>query len=177
MTGEKIMNLDVVLFNFINKFAGKWKFLDFLAIFFADYMEYVLVFFLVVASYQTRHISLLVIPAFAGLAARFFINEPIYFFYKRKRPCDQIPTILLIKKPSHPSFPSSHASLFFALSFSLLLYSTPLAIFFLITSCLIGFFRIFCGVPWPSDVLAGVGVGFLTYLAMLTGVIFFQIFI
>lgn len=158
--------VDLYIFGRLNAFAGRWKFLDAVAIFFADYLEYVLLLLLILVSYYNRNIELLLVPAAAGLIARFGVNEPIYFFYKRKRPVDQVPTTLLIKKPAHPSFPSSHAALFFAVSFALVFYSVPLAIIFLIATGLITFFRVFCGVHWPSDILGGIGSATISFLVI-----------
>lgn len=150
------MNSDIYLFNSINSLAGKKKWLDFLAIFFATYLAYILAFVLVSAAFILRDIKILIFPVLAGVFSRFVINEIIYFFCKRKRPSEVINAKILIKVPNHPSFPSGHASFFFALSFLLAVFNISLGIVFITLTCLIVFFRIFSGVHWPSDILAGI---------------------
>lgn len=161
------MNLDLYIFNFINGFAGKWKPLDFLGVFFAKYLAYFLIVFLFAFSYFTKNMEMFFVPVLSALFARFVINEAIYFFYKRKRPLEVLNIKPLIENPNYPSFPSGHASAFFALSLTLLVYSVPLALFFLIAACLMVFSRIFSGLHWPSDILEGLLVGFLSFLIVI----------
>lgn len=158
------MNFDLYLFSIINGFAGKRKWLDVLAIFFAQYLGYILVIFLFVFAFVSKNIIIFISPILFGLFSRFVINEAIYFFYKRKRPPALTPANVLINIPKHLSFPSGHASFFFALSFTLLAFNANLGIIFLVLSFLISFFRIFSGVHWPSDILAGIAAGGATYL-------------
>jgi undecaprenyl-diphosphatase len=113
--------------------------------------------FLIAIEYHSRGIFFYSLSA--GLSAAFLINTIIYSFYKRGRPAELKSTRLLILIPQNPSFPSRHAAFTFGISFYLLFYSTPLAIIFLVCSCLVGIARVFCGVHWFSDILGGIVSG------------------
>lgn len=78
----------------------------------------------------------------------------------RPRPYAVMPHLhVLIARPSSGSFPSQHATTAFAgatlLSF---LWPKGSAVFFL-AAVLIGFSRLYLGVHYPSDVLAGAAIG------------------
>ncbi len=158
------MNLDLLLFNAINKRAKKYRILDLLGILLAEYAGYILLISLVVFAVIIHSWQAFLVPILAGLFARFVINEAIYVFYKRKRPSETLNIVPLVKKPDYPAFPSGHTSFFFALSFSLFLFNVPLALVFVVVSCLISSARVFCGVHWPSDILAGIVAAAITYL-------------
>jgi len=160
------MNIDLYLFNLINSFAKKSKVLDFFAIFCSVYLGPLLFLVLALVALVASNFEIFIFPFFSAVVARLIISESIYFFYKRKRPMEIFSVNQLIKKPNHPSFPSGHASAFFALSFGLLPYSLTLAVIFLSITCLMAFSRIFSGVHWPSDVLAGIVLGFLSFLML-----------
>lgn len=153
------MSFDLYLFNLTNKCSGKKKWLDALNIFFAKYLIYILVVVLAALAYYERKPEMFFLPFIAGLFSRFIINELIYIFYKRKRPLEALNIKSLINKPNYPAFPSGHASFSFAISFCLFPFNLSLAIIFLVLSFLIGMARIFSGVHWPSDILAGIIVG------------------
>jgi undecaprenyl-diphosphatase len=150
------------VFKNINKLAGKWKALDVIAIFCARYLLYLMIVFLLLAALFSRNWQMFLYPLSSGLFAAFVIDKIIYFFYKERRPAELINTKILIPVPQNPSFPSRHASLLFGLSFCLFFYSIPLAIIFIICSCLVGIARVFCGVHWFHDILGGFTAGFLS---------------
>ena len=158
------MNLDQSLFNLIFGLSGRQKWLDFLAIFFARYLAYLMVICLVAIAFVLGNISMLFLPVAVGLFSRFIVNEIIYFFYKRKRPSEVLQLNTLIKSPKHPAFPSGHASFFFAFSFAVLPFSVALGVIFIVSSCLMGFFRVLAGVHWPSDILSGVFVAGVSWI-------------
>ena len=149
-------NFDLLVFKAINGYSRKSKVLDLFAIFCAEYLGYIMLVLLAVIAVKTRNLALFLLPVSAGLFSRFFINEAIYAFYQRKRPLEVLPISALIKKPYHPGFPSGHSSFFFTVAFVLFLFSLPLALVFTVGMILVCVARIFCGVHWPTDIIAGI---------------------
>lgn len=150
------------IFKTVNPFAKRWKRIDWLAVFFARYLPYLMVFFLVVFSVFVKNYSMLFFSLLSALFARFVINELIYLFYRRERPSVLKETKTLIPTPKNPSFPSGHASFFFGLSFLLVFYNTTLAVIFIFCTCLVAFFRVFSGVHRFRDILGGMVVGLIS---------------
>lgn len=154
------------VFKNINRFANKSKLLDLSAVFCARYLLYLMVVFLLLFAFATGSWQIFFYPLLSGLISAFVLDKIIYVFYKRHRPAELKSANILIPVPKNPSFPSRHTSLLFGISFYLFFYNTPLAIFFVICSCLVGIARVFCGVHWFSDILAGAFVGFVSALAV-----------
>lgn len=166
-----VAKVDLRVFNFIKGFSKKSRALDFLAVFCASYLGYVLIFILAVAAFYAGNWQMFFTPMLAGAVARFLLNNTVYFFYQRPRPVEVLPITALIKKPDHPAFPSGHASFFFALAFALFLFNIPLAIVATTAALCISLARIFAGVHWPSDIVGGTCSAGLSFFC----VIFFQV--
>jgi len=156
----------ISIFKNINKFVGKSEMLDALGVFCAIYLMPFMVFYLFLFAFNLNKLEVFFYPVTAGLFGAFVINKIIYVFYKEKRPAELESTKTLILVPKNPSFPSRHASLVFGISFCLFFYDIPLAITFLICSCFVGVGRVFCGVHWFRDIVAGVFVGFISALTI-----------
>lgn len=154
----------ISIFKNINQFAGKWKSLDTSAILFARFVPYLLVIFLFFYSVLVSNIYPFFYAILSGLFARFVINELVHLFYKRQRPAELEETKILIPVPKNLSFPSGHSSFFFGISFFLIFYNIYLSVIFIILSFLVGTARVFCGVHWFRDILAGALVGFISTL-------------
>jgi len=82
-------------------------------------------------------------------------------YVARLRPCEVNPTVpLLIPKPLDYSFPSGHTAASFTASCTLLGMKSRLGWPSLFLSMLIAFSRLYLYVHYPTDVLAGMLVGF-----------------
>lgn len=155
------MSLDFSIFSLINQFAGRWPALDGLALFFADHFGYILVVFLFVIFRSKWRI---IVQAFAAaIISRLVIANIIRWILPRARPFVENQVDLLISQnPQESSFPSGHATFYFALATVVYFYNKKLGILFFIGSVLMGLARVFSGVHWPSDIIGGALVGVIS---------------
>ncbi len=158
--------LDINIFYFLNNLAGRSSFLDGLFIFFANYFQYflILVFllFLVFSRYSKREkYYIFWVSAISVAISRFGITEIIRFFYHRPRPFMIFSVHQLISETEW-SFPSGHATFFFALSVAIYFYNKKLGIAFFVASILMTISRVIAGVHYPSDIFGGAIIGIAT---------------
>lgn len=153
--------IDFIIFQQINNLAGKFVYLDALGVFFAEYLGYILVglVFLIPFFYKKAGWKIIFHSLLAGILARFGIVELIRFFWLRPRPFIENNVNLLVEGADKASFPSGHAAFFFAISFIVYQYNKKTGLLFFIASSLIAISRVFVGVHWPLDILAGAAVG------------------
>jgi len=148
--------MDYFIFQQINNLAGRWTCLDALAIFFAKYLVYLLIvlaFLFFLKRWKIVFQSLL-----AAFLAKFVVVDLIKFFWDRPRPFVEN-NINQILEYTGASFPSGHAALSFALSFVIYNYNKKAGILFFVASFLISISRVFVGIHWPTDIMAGALVG------------------
>lgn len=108
---------------------------------------------------KTRKIGCM--SACALLATLLFNNMLLKNLVARVRPYNAIESLtILVKKPSEFSFPSGHAGSSFA-SAGVLYRKLPkkYGVWAVILAVLISFSRLYVGVHYPSDVLAGILTG------------------
>jgi undecaprenyl-diphosphatase len=160
------MQLDVQLFHLLNNLAGQSRFLDGTFVFLAEYLPYVLIVVLLALVFFSQYpnrkkLEILLVAGVSGVIARFGVTELIRFFYPRPRPFITLPEIHRLLTENSWSFPSGHATFFFALSTAVYLYNKKWGVFFFAATILMTISRVIAGVHYPSDVLGGAIIGIL----------------
>jgi undecaprenyl-diphosphatase len=113
--------------------------------------------------------SHLLIP-WAAVAASWTVAEGAKYLFDRARPFIWDTEIApLIKTPSSSSFPSGHSATAAAGALTLSALYPPCAPALVLAGVLVVLSRVYLGVHFPFDVLAGVAIGTLTAAAVLAG--------
>ena len=156
---------DLPVFNFFHSLSGKFWLIDWIWIFFAEYVPYFLVFAAAYLIFQERgrkriyYFALMSLPV---ILSRGVITEIIRFFYKRERPFSSLDFSPLVSADAFDSFPSGHAAFFFALALSVYFLNRKAGRWFFAFVCLMALARICAGIHWPLDVLFGAVIGLLS---------------
>ncbi len=156
------MSLDLNVFFFLNNLAGQSHVFDLVVVFLADYLQYFLLIPFFIFVYRSRQrLYTFWVPVVAAIIARFGLVTIIRLFYHRLRPFLVLQVHQLIAMPADEkySFPSGHATFFFALSAAIYLYNKKWGIWFFLVSTLMNISRIIAGVHYPSDILGGMVLG------------------
>lgn len=155
-------------FNFINSWANRNEVLDWLMIFTADKLGYLMILGVVLLVWKSsdRFKTLLLTMGSAILARVAFVELIRYFFYN-PRPYLALEKVnILMNHETSSSFPSGHATFFFALAFGVYLNDRRWGRIYFIIAALISFARIFVSIHWPLDILAGAGLGIATAMLL-----------
>lgn len=160
------MAFDAFIFQLINNLARRWQWVDWLGVFFGDYLGYFLIlaaaFLLIKETTGKRQIYFFSLAALSVIFSRGIVVEAIRFFYERPRPFLVFEIQPLINHQPTGSFPSGHAAAFFALALAVFYINKKWGWRFLAAALIIGLARIFTGVHWPLDILAGALIGLLS---------------
>ena len=165
--------LNIDLFYFVNKMASVSDLQDKVIIFFAKYLAYILIITFVVWLFQKqdenkRKIEIFSEAICASIIGRGLIVETVRFFYHHERPFVALQSVNQLLTENSYSFPSGHATLFFALSTVVYKYNKKLGITFFVLSGIMGVTRVASGVHFPFDIVVGAVLGFLVgYLSFI----------
>jgi undecaprenyl-diphosphatase len=166
MTPETI---NTALFNAIWGLSHKNELLDAVGVLLAQYLPYLMIlgaiFFLFNIKERRSRTFFFIEAALAIVVSRGIIAESIYFFYHHPRPFAAIGFDPLISESGY-SFPSGHATVFFALAAVLFLFNREWGILYYILASINGVARIYVGVHWPFDVIGGALIGIITASAV-----------
>jgi len=158
--------MDYYLFQQIHNLAGRWNYLDSIGIFFAAYFQYFLVGALLIFLFwgknreeKIKNYWLVGLAVMAVVLSRLVLTEIIRWLWFRPRPFVEFNFTPLINHDLSASFSSGHAAFFFALAAVVFLFNKKAGWWFLAGGFLIGLARIFAGIHYPADILAGALVG------------------
>lgn len=151
-------------FRWINDLAGHNVWLDRFMVFAADKMGYFLILFVLVLFWKRSYFKKIVFISFgSAIVSRFVFVTLIRHYIFSPRPFLILEDMhQLVNDEFSSSFPSGHASFYFALAMAVYLYNKRAGYIYLILAGLMGIARIFVGVHWPLDILAGAVLGVAT---------------
>lgn len=159
--------MDYQIFQLINSLAGNYKWLDCIGIFLASYSQYffgaLIVAWMLLKDRINFWKNFKLAAYFFGTAivSRFIFGEILKRLINRPRPFEVFHFVPLIPEDGGQSFPSGHATFFFAFSTAVYLYNKKAGIICYIVSVLMGLARIYSGVHYPLDILGGMALGAL----------------
>jgi undecaprenyl-diphosphatase len=152
------MAFDITLTHWINSFAGRSDILDTVMALLTGWGVPVLVALIALrwwSKADRQSARYVAISCGLGCALGLMYNQVVLLFVHRVRPYDAGVTHLLIDRSHDPSFPSDHATVVFAIAFSLLAKRDRYWAPFLLAGLLVGPSRVFVGTHYVTDVLGG----------------------
>ncbi len=153
---------NVSLFHLINDLAGRWAWLDFVGRFCSQYLWLLMVAVLLglVMFRRRRFKDMAIVALGAAVVGRLGFVTIIKWLYDHPRP-DKVIEIhaLLAGGDTVNSFPSGHMTFCMALATGVYLYNKKLGYWFFAAALLVGVARVFVGVHWPYDIIAGAILG------------------
>jgi len=172
------MSFDFQLFRLINNLAGRNALLDGLArllvneYFLTTIMSLILVAFWFEGQDQNQRErnQRAILRAVMALFVANIILKLCNLVYFRPRPFVGHEVNLLFYRPTDSSFPSNPATVGFTVATAVWLTNRGLGALLLVLATLFGLSRIYCGVHYPSDIVAGALLGALSaYLVVRKG--------
>ena len=170
---EALNAVDTDLFMLMNGFVGTAPFIDRVAQWVvSDYlMPIALALMLIFMWFIDPDRELRVqrqLGVFVALASMALSNSVVFilnFFYFRPRPFVDNDVSLLFYEPTDSSFPSNAVAAVFGLAFGIWGVNRRLGYFALSAAILYGLARVYAGVHYPLDILAGAAIAApVTYL-------------
>jgi undecaprenyl-diphosphatase len=160
---------DQLLFSAINGLAGDSAWLDRIALAFVnDYLVPALLAVALFVGWFMGHTSeerernqRAVLATMAGVFLANLVTEVLNGYFPRPRPFHVQDVNLLFYQPSDPSFPSNPAVVGFALALGVWSIKRRLGVLAFLLAAIFALSRIYVGVAYPSDVVAGALLGLL----------------
>jgi undecaprenyl-diphosphatase len=156
--------MDIAIFYGIQKLAGFSPIIDGIGIFCASVLIWIEAAAIVVFYLRAhRHRMLAVFSAFISGLAAWAVSIGIGLVYFRPRPFAVLENaqLLIGKSPFEKSFPSDHATVAFALACAVYFVDRRWGGVFLAVAVMVALGRVFVGVHYPSDIVAGALLGFV----------------
>ena len=153
--------MDIFLFEKINGLAGNFKILDYIGIFLAEYLLWIIVGILIILFLSKKTRLMATAAVGSVILGRLIITEIIKRLYFSSRPYIVLEGVkkLITENKDYQSFPSGHVVIFFSIATAIYLFNKKWGIISFVIAILVAIARIFVGVHWPSDILGGAVVG------------------
>ncbi|MDN5819452.1 MAG: phosphatase PAP2 family protein [bacterium] len=163
------MNLDI--FRSINNLAGQNYFTDGVMVFFAVTAVYILLAVAVVVAIYllVKKQPVAAVCMIAACLLSLALVQFVGYLLPESRPFVDHDVNMLIKHAADQSFPSSHATMAFTLSLAVFWFSRLRIIggAMTILAAVVGLARVFVGVHYPLDIIAGFGVSLISVLVVI----------
>lgn len=150
---------------YLNSFLFKSNFFDYFIYFFAQILPFILFVFIAWYFFFSKKEPITFVLISFIIAVSLGFSEILKFIFSNDRPFLAIPEIVpLFTLGGADSFPSGHALVLAALATAMYFENRTLGYFFFICSVAIGISRVFAGVHYAGDILAGFFIGSLFVL-------------
>jgi undecaprenyl-diphosphatase len=167
------IDVDYRWFKFINSKVHQYPLLDNIMILLAEYIQYAFVLLILMLWLLNKsNFRVIAFQAMVSFTLAYSINRLIEFFIYRERPFISHEIIQLVEHSANSSFPSDHATSALAIAVTLWLSSLRFKNVWAFLAIGIVFSRIWVGVHYPLDVIAGILNG--TIIAYFTHYILFK---
>lgn len=162
------MNINYIIFQFINQLAGENQYVDFLMVFASKYLSYAMVaticiIFLLGIVKQNKQDRYGAIHTFLLMVIGLSINALLGAIFYFPRPFVNHQVHLLYAHSADSSFPSDHATTSMSMAAGLRWIDKPLSWLFVALSIWIGFSRIYVGHHYPLDIISSYGIVWIVY--------------
>jgi undecaprenyl-diphosphatase len=164
------VSFDLQLFNFAHGITDLSPILDWVVVFFAQYLPYVaaLIAFIIIVREKVwkKKIWAFLVLTFSFVFSKGFVVEAIHYFYDRPRPFLALGLNPLFPELSN-AFPSSHAVILTTIALVIYLLNRKAGVWFFIFAIVNGITRVVAGVHWPTDIVGGIILAFFgVFLAL-----------
>ncbi|QIW21074.1 undecaprenyl-diphosphatase [Bacillus thuringiensis] len=166
--------LDYKCFNFINNKVQQYPLIDNVMIIFAEYVQYAFALLIILLWIKNKtNFRAMVFQSIFAITFAYCINRIIELFIYRERPFISHNIKQLVDHAANSSFPSDHATAAIVIATTLWLSAYHSKYIWFLLALGVAFSRVWVGVHYPLDVIAGIVHGIL--IALFTRYVVFRI--
>lgn len=156
--------LNIEAFRTINNLGKQYPYLNDSFVFLAEYTVYIFALIVLIRWFsRNQKDRIMIICASLSFVMSEILGKLAGVLHSNKQPFAVLPDVnQLIEKAVDNSFPSDHTILFFSFCITFAIFHKKTGFIWILLACLVGFSRIWVGVHYPADVIAGAMISTLT---------------